>query len=111
MCEALKLQDVLQSPLPALTRSLITIRSSPLARYKDQVLRTSPVSPSLRSAMMYLAVWCALFFPAALAQTQYEMVKEYIGERFFDEWNFYDARACASLSPLIAFIAHQIALS
>ena len=38
---------------------------------------------------MYSAVLCTLLLPV-LAQAQYALVKEYIGDHFFDDWNFYD---------------------
>ena len=31
----------------------------------------------------------ALAFPAVIRGTQYELVKEYAGSTFFDDWNFY----------------------
>lgn len=39
--------------------------------------------------MFYSAGICTLFL-SALANAQYQMVKEYIGDNFFDNWNFYN---------------------
>ena len=41
----------------------------------------------------------SLLLPA-LAQAQYSLVKEDIGERFFDDWNFYNNSGCSSQSML-----------
>ena len=37
------------------------------------------------------AVYASFLFPVAVrAAAQYDLVKEYAGESFFDEWTFYN---------------------
>lgn len=40
--------------------------------------------------MMHSVVLCTVLLPLVLAQNQYQFVKEYVGETFFDDWNFYN---------------------
>ena len=46
----------------------------------------------------------SLLLPA-LAQAQYSLVKEYIGERFFDDWNFYNNSGCSSRDNAVSLVA------
>ena len=48
--------------------------------------------------MMHSAALCALLLPV-LAQAQYQLVKEYNGEHFFDTWNFYNNSAFKQAHP------------
>jgi hypothetical protein len=51
------------------------------------------------STTSILALLFAL--PAAVRGTQYGLVKEYAGNGFFDDWNFYGS--CECLGPFILF--------
>ena len=52
----------------------------------------------VRNALVYGA---AAALAAALVEAQYTQVKEYIGDSFFDDWDFYNHGACTA--PAAAF--------
>lgn len=49
--------------------------------------------------MYFAAIFASLLLPA-LASAQYQMVKEYIGEHFFDDWAFYNNCRLPIMIPL-----------
>ena len=42
---------------------------------------------------MYSIALAALVLPALVQATSYNQVKEFVGEQFFDDWNFYNNSA------------------
>lgn len=48
--------------------------------------------------MVRAVVICTLSLLSAVVSAQYAMLKEYAGQTFFDDWNFYDN--CTCLIPL-----------
>lgn len=62
------------------------------------LLVSSTPATMVRSALVYGAA--AALLPV-LTEGQYTQVKEYIGDSFFDDWNFYNHGACAGPASLM----------